>query len=190
MPPAHSAFWRIWLVALVAIAAFAALALNARAAEAHIARHHHRHAHHARHFYHARLIASVVDRVAGFARARVVDVASVGGVATDVVREALRWVGHGNMTGTRGPWCQDFDTFVLRRTGHQTIASRLARDAVYAGRPISGPVPGAIMSMPHHTGFVVEVLSPGRVLVISGNHGHRVGLGVYSTRGARFALPA
>ncbi len=112
-----------------------------------------------------------------------------GSAAASVVAEAKRWVGHRNMTGTRGPWCADFTQWVLRRTGHSTVASRLARDAVRAGRPLARPAVGAIMSMPHHTGFVVGVLGKGRVLLLSGNYGHRVGIGVYSTRNARFAQP-
>lgn len=45
------------------------------------------------------------------------------------------------------------------------------------------------MSLPHHTGFVVGVLDRSHVLIVSGNYGHRVGVGVYSTHHARFAVP-
>jgi hypothetical protein len=107
----------------------------------------------------------------------------------NVLAEAKRWLGRSNMTGSRGAWCADFTQWVLKRTGHSIVHSRLARDAVRAGRPLAAPVPGAIMSLPHHTGFVVSVLGHGRVLLVSGNYGHRVGLGVYSTRHARFAEP-
>jgi hypothetical protein len=189
MPPRDSAFWRIWLCAVAATLAFILLVMTAHAAEARGGRHWHR-AHHPRHARHARHVASVADHVSMFARDRIDDVRRAEAGATDVVREALRWVGHGNMTGRRGPWCGDFAQMVLRRSGHRTVASRLARDAVRAGSPIGGPAAGAIMSLPHHTGFVVRVIAPGRVLLISGNHRHRVGLGVYSTRGARFARPA
>ena len=148
--------------------------------------------------------AETLARVGQFAHHRVLAPALIGGqaayrdardaiagTASDVVREAARFVGRGNPTGT-GPrdWCADFVQFTLARSGHRTVRSRLARDAVRAGRPISHPVAGAIMSMPHHTGFVVRVVGPGRVLLLSGNHGHRVGYGIYSTRGARFAMPA
>lgn len=117
-------------------------------------------------------------------------VREVRGAATDVVREAARCLRHGNMTGTRGPWCADFTSYVLARTGHHTVRSRLARDAVRAGRPIRGrcrarlcrcrttPASSSASSRPAASCF-----SP----AITATH---VGLGVYSTHGARFALPA
>ena len=182
LPLPVPAFWRAWAAALL----FAALALGivtgaARADED---------AGSPQAFWRAERAPDAmasVRQVGRFARDAIWPVAAA---ADDVLQEARRWLGRGNVTGSRGPWCADFATMVLRRTGHHTVRSRLARDAVRAGRPIARPVPGAIMSLPHHTGFVVRVVGPGRVLLLSGNHGHRVGLGVYSTRGARFALPA
>jgi hypothetical protein len=50
--------------------------------------------------------------------------------------------------------------------------------------PSSIAAAGAIVVFPHHVGFVVRAEGAGRIRVVSGNHGHRVGEGVYSTRRA------
>jgi hypothetical protein len=34
--------------------------------------------------------------------------------------------------------------------------------------------------MPHHIGIVKEVLPGGSIVLLSGNHRHRVGVGLYS----------
>lgn len=102
-----------------------------------------------------------------------------------VLREAAKYMG-GNPTGRRSLWCADFANMVLKRTGHRAVASRRARDLIHAGRRISRPVPGAIVILRRggrgsgHVGFVQGVDRNGNPIVISGNHGHRVGVGVYS----------
>ena len=156
----------------------------------HVRRRHHdakRHGMRVRHGAHSSRIRDVSQIPRHYRVASLMDGRRQAG---NVVAEAEKWIGHRNMTGTRGPWCADFTQFVLKRTGHSSVRSRMARDAVHAGRPIRGPVVGAIMSLPHHAGFVVGVLGKGRVLLVSGNHGHRVGVGIYSTRHAHFAAPA
>jgi hypothetical protein len=50
----------------------------------------------------------------------------------------------------------------------------LARNWAHWGRPANGPAPGVIGVMPHHVFKVVQVLSRGTVLAISGNDGQAV----------------
>jgi len=70
---------------------------------------------------------------------------------------------------------------VLQRSGHHGSGSALARSFASYGRPAPGPAPGVIAVFPHHVGFVVGSEGPGRIRVVSGNHGRRVGEGVYPT---------
>lgn len=51
------------------------------------------------------------------------------------------------------------------------------------GRPTSGPSPGVIAVKRHHVMQVVSVPSPGRIVAISGNDGHRVKVRERSTKG-------
>jgi len=104
-------------------------------------------------------------------------------LSPDVVAAAERYRGT-NPTGRAHDWCAEFANLVLRRTGHRGSGSALARSFASYGKPAPGPVPGAIVVFPHHVGFVMRVEGPGRIRVVSGNHGHRVGEGVYSTRRA------
>ncbi len=59
----------------------------------------------------------------------------------------------------------------------------LARNWSHWGHPATGPAPGVIGVMPHHVFRVIEVLSPGHVLAISGNDGHAVRTRPRSTGG-------
>lgn len=99
---------------------------------------------------------------------------------SDVLAEAARWIGAGNMTGTIGPWCADFVSFVLRRSGRAPLASRLAASALSYGPHLPGPRAGALAVMstrggPYgHVGFVEGVEPDGSVRLISGNWSHRV----------------
>jgi uncharacterized protein (TIGR02594 family) len=102
--------------------------------------------------------------------------------SSDVVATAERYRGT-NPTGRARQWCAAFANMVLARTGYRGSGSAAAVSFAHYGSPAPGPVPGAIVVFPHHVGFVVGVEGPGRVRVVSGNHGHRVGEGVYSTRG-------
>jgi hypothetical protein len=71
---------------------------------------------------------------------------------------------------------------VLARTGYGGTGSAAARSFARYGRAASGPAPGVIAVWPHHVGFVVGAVAPGRIRVISGNHNHRVAESTYSTR--------
>ena len=99
----------------------------------------------------------------------------------DMLDGARRFLGSRNPTGFHGAWCGAFMAMIARREGRSIPPSPLlARSWARAGRP-SGPVVGAIAVMPHHVGIVAAV-KPGKVLLVSGNHGHRVGVGWYAAR--------
>ena len=103
--------------------------------------------------------------------------ASGGG--TQIVAEAERFLGAGNVTGTPGPWCAAFASLVLRKTGHRPLASRMANAALSYGPHVARPKPGDLVVLRGHVGFVVA--DQGRtVKIVSGNWGHRVAFGTVS----------
>ncbi len=99
---------------------------------------------------------------------------------SDVLAEAARWLGSGNMTGTIGPWCADAVSFWLRRTGHRPLANRLAASALGYGPHLAAPRIGALAVMRTwrglygHVGLVEGVSPDGSIDLLSGNWGHRV----------------
>jgi hypothetical protein len=101
-----------------------------------------------------------------------------GAGSTHLLSVAERYNGDGNFTGFRGKWCAAAIGLWLREAGYSRLASLAARDYAHYGRPTNAH-PGAIAVMPHHIGIVKEVRPEGIVLV-SGNHNHRVGIGLYS----------
>lgn len=54
------------------------------------------------------------------------------------------------------------------------VQYNLARNWAHWGHAAAGPAPGVIGVMAHHVFRVIAVVSPGRVLAISGNDGHAV----------------
>lgn len=97
----------------------------------------------------------------------------------DVVSEARRWLGSGNMTGLRGPWCAEFASFVLRRTGHAPLPNAMAGSALSYGRRLPGPQVGALAVIggrrgAGHVGFVSGINPDGSIQLLSGNWGRRV----------------
>ena len=101
--------------------------------------------------------------------------------APQLVATADRYRGARNFTGLRGPWCAAALRMWLRMTGH-SIAGTDNRAISFAhyGRA-SGPRVGSIAVMRHHVGIVAG-FKGGNPVLLSGNHGHRVGVGVYSAR--------
>ena len=71
---------------------------------------------------------------------------------------------------------------VEHRAGRSGIASRRAADWRNYGHR-STPVPGSIAVFRGHVGRVIERIG-NEVEVVSGNYGHRVGLGFYNIRSA------
>jgi uncharacterized protein (TIGR02594 family) len=87
-----------------------------------------------------------------------------------------------NPIGWASRWCAAFANMILQRAGHSGSGSATARSFARYGRPAPGPAPGVIAVWPHHVGFVIGSAGPGKIRVVSGNHGRRVAEGVYSTR--------
>jgi uncharacterized protein (TIGR02594 family) len=143
----------------------------------------------ARHRARTKVVRASVTMIAKHGRSRGESVPETSG-GTTPVSEARRWIGT-NPTGRSSLWCARFMNFVLRRTGHQGTSSDMARSFASYGHRLSGPQIGAIAVMSRgrsggHVGVVSGIDRSGNPIIISGNHGHRVGEGVYS-RGRIYA---
>lgn len=100
-----------------------------------------------------------------------------------IVAEARRYIGT-NPTGRSALWCAHFMNMVLERSGHRGSGSGFARSFASYGTRISGPQVGAIAVMSRgrrggHVGVVSGIDGNGNPIIISGNHGRRVGESVY-----------
>ena len=100
-----------------------------------------------------------------------------------LVNEARRWIGT-NPTGWSHVWCARFMNFVLKRLGYEGTGSDAAASFAHYGRRIWWPQEGAIAVMTRgknggHVGVVAGVDGDGRIIVISGNHNKKVGVGHY-----------
>ncbi|CAN2532519.1 hypothetical+protein [Methylocapsa aurea] len=102
------------------------------------------------------------------------------GAATPLIAVAQRYVGSRNFTGLHAPWCMASLRVWLARAGYEAPRSNRAIDGLRIGIA-SAPRVGAVAVMPHHIGVVVAFTRRGP-LILSGNHGGRVGYGVYSPR--------
>jgi hypothetical protein len=103
---------------------------------------------------------------------------SLGGGGSSLVEAMERYEG-GNPTGWHRSWCSRYLGMILTGLGLPTSGSNTAISYARYGHPAS-PAPGVIAVMPHHVMVVVKVLPNDRVETISGNHGGKVGFGVYS----------
>lgn len=106
--------------------------------------------------------------------------------SSSVVAEAMRFLGAGNITGTRGAWCADYASFVLMRSGHRPLANRMAASALAYGPRTHNPKPGDLVVLAgrhgaSHVGFFAG-WDRGRVVMVSGNWGRRVSRALISTR--------
>jgi uncharacterized protein (TIGR02594 family) len=99
--------------------------------------------------------------------------------------------GKGRPSGCPNAWCACYLEHVLKKAGLPTLGSFAARDfAKYGKRAKAGQV-GAIMVMPHHVGVVAGKCPDGRIRLVSGNHGHKVGIGCYAAgKAIAWRLPA
>lgn len=100
-----------------------------------------------------------------------------------LVAEARKYMGT-NPTARKKLWCATFMNMVLRKTGYAGTNSDAARSFAYYGRRISSPQVGAIAVLTRgrtggHVGVVTGVDPHGNPIIVSGNHGNRVGEGVY-----------
>ena len=102
------------------------------------------------------------------------DVVSGG---SQLIRLALEHLGD-NPTGWSHNWCGRFLAMTLEEAGYSGGGNLAAGYADY-GLPAKAQV-GAIAVMPHHVGIVTAVGSD-YVVLVSGNHGHKVGVGRYAS---------
>ena len=122
-----------------------------------------------------------LDRAArrnGFALAAAETI--VRGQSTALIAVAERYIGSRRFTARARAWCADAMNAWLAKAGYSGTGDGRAISFARYGRP-SAPKIGAIAVMRHHVGVVVGRSSRGIVL-LSGNHGRRVGVGVYSAR--------
>jgi uncharacterized protein (TIGR02594 family) len=100
-----------------------------------------------------------------------------------LVIEARKYMGT-NPTDRKRLWCATFMNFVLAKLGYPGTNSDAAKSFAYYGRRISKPRIGAIAVLRRgkeggHVGVVSGVDPNGNPIIISGNHNHRVGEGIY-----------
>lgn len=104
-------------------------------------------------------------------------------IGYNLVSRARSYMGT-NPTGWRRLWCARFMATIAPRAAARLRNPNSARDWIHAGRRLSHCEVGAIAVMARgrrggHVG-VVSACGPTGPTVVSGNHGHRVGEGVYS----------
>ena len=85
-----------------------------------------------------------------------------------------------NPTGRSSLWCARFLNMVLERNGRRGTGSDMASSFASFGSRVSGPQVGAIAVMSRgkrggHVGIVSGIDESGNPIIISGNHGGRVG---------------
>jgi uncharacterized protein (TIGR02594 family) len=103
-----------------------------------------------------------------------------------LVTEARKYVGT-NPTARKKLWCATFMNMVLARTGYAGTGSDAARSFASYGKRINEPRVGAIAVLTRgknggHVGIVTGVDSNGNPIIVSGNHGKRVGEATYSRK--------
>ena len=96
---------------------------------------------------------------------------------SQLIRLAMEHLGD-NPTGWSHDWCGRFLAMTLEAAGHSGGGNLAAGYKDY-GLPAKAQV-GAIAVMQHHVGLVTAV-GPDYVVVLSGNHGHKVGVGRYAS---------
>jgi uncharacterized protein (TIGR02594 family) len=101
-----------------------------------------------------------------------------------LVSEARKYLGT-NPTARKRLWCATFMNLVLAKLGYAGTNSDAAKSFADYGRRISEPKVGAIAVLTRgkrggHVGVVTGIDSQGNPIIISGNHGHRVGEAAYS----------
>lgn len=101
-----------------------------------------------------------------------------------LVTEARKYVGT-NPTARKKLWCATFMNMVLARTGYAGTGSDAARSFASYGKRVDEPRVGAIAVLTRgknngHVGIVTGIDANGNPIIISGNHGKRVGEATYS----------
>jgi uncharacterized protein (TIGR02594 family) len=114
-----------------------------------------------------------------------------------LVTEARKYIGT-NPTAMNKRWCARFMNLVLTKAGYSGTGSDAARSFASYGRRVSEPRVGAIAVLSRgknrnfgHVGVVTGLDPRGNPIIISGNHGRRVGEGLYSRdRVIAYVMPA
>jgi hypothetical protein len=106
---------------------------------------------------------------------------SAPGAASILSRHAPVARQNGRPAGCPGAWC---GCWLARHLGMASgRALWVARAWARVGAPAHGPAPGVVAVWRHHVGIVRAVPSPGRIVLLSGNDGHRVRERERSSRG-------
>jgi uncharacterized protein (TIGR02594 family) len=135
-----------------------------------------------------KVYASARRNLVRFARSMpAMPVHSLSAKGSSVIADALRFVGAGNVTGMPGPWCADYASMILRRTGHKALAGRSVSAALAYGPRVRQPRPGDLVVINTRAGYAQHVgffagWSHGLMEMISGNWGHRVSVAPISPR--------
>lgn len=99
---------------------------------------------------------------------------------SSLVARARQYLGT-NPTGWRARWCGRFMAMIAPKAARRVRNPNLARD--WASLPRTSPRVGAIAVLSRkgggHVGVVVGFQRNGNPILISGNHGRRVGTGTY-----------
>ncbi len=112
-----------------------------------------------------------------------------------LVSEARKYLGT-NPTDRKRLWCATFMNMVLAKTGYSGTNSDAAKSFAQYGRRISEPKVGAIAVLTRgkrggHVGVVSGIDANGNPIIISGNHGHRVGEAIYPrSRVIAYVMPS
>jgi uncharacterized protein (TIGR02594 family) len=112
-----------------------------------------------------------------------------------LVREARRYMGT-NPTRRSRLWCATFMNMVLAKAGYSGTNSDAAKSFASYGHRVADPEVGAIAVLTRgnrggHVGVVSGVDQQGNPIIISGNHGHQVGEGVYPrSRVIAYVMPS
>ncbi len=100
---------------------------------------------------------------------------------SDVLSEASRWIGQGNVTGSHRAWCADFANFVLQRTGHHASGSGMVDSLLGVGRRVATPQAGDLVVMRSHVTIFAGYSGHG-FYGLGGNQHHRVAMSNFSMR--------
>lgn len=100
-----------------------------------------------------------------------------------LVKEARKYMGT-NPTARDRLWCATFMNMVLAKVGYSGTNSDAARSFAQYGRRINEPRVGAIAVLTRgknggHVGVVSGIDPSGNPIIISGNHGRKVGEAIY-----------
>ena len=112
-----------------------------------------------------------------------------------LVKEARKYVGT-NPTDRKRLWCATFMNMVLAKTGYSGTNSDAAKSFAQYGHRISSPKVGAIAVLTRgknggHVGVVTGIDANGNPIIISGNHGNRVGEAIYPrSRVIAYVMPS